>query len=415
MRRSGAWYDYYADYSAHFVEDILAHLAIPQTAIVLDPWNGSGTTTQVAEDKGLLAFGYDINPVMIIVARARRLDPDFSINLSGLCNDVIKKAVQHKHRYELNHDPLRTWLSDRSVCVIRNIECAIQSLLLDQAYTPICKLVDYDKVNSLVSAFYTSLFQTVRNLLRPFQASNPTWIKEPKTSTEIADIDADKIFEVFRGYIRGTIQLLESRRLKRTNTTNNPIINVASSMDIPMRDAEATVVISSPPYCTRIDYAVATKPELAVLGYSQEEVSSLRNRIIGTTTIFNKDITASISWGETCNSFLSSVYRHGSKASNTYYYRNFLQYFNSMYRSVKEINRVMSSDGICVLVVQDSYYKDIHNDLPQIFVEFAMEFKWKLFIREDYPIDRTMAGINRQAKRYRSSSSAVESVLVFHK
>lgn len=409
------WYDYYADYSARFVEDVLTHLAIPQTAIVLDPWNGSGTTTQVSEDKGFLAFGYDINPVMVIVARARRLDPDSSINLPGLCNDIIRKAAEHKYSYALNHDPLHTWLSDRSVRIVRDIECAIQSLLLDQAYTPLCKLANYDKVNSLVSVFYTALFQTVRSLLRPFQSSNPTWIKEPKTSSEIVDVDASKILGTFKEYISGTIRLLESRKSTRTNTVNNSIINTASSMAIPMRDAEATVVVSSPPYCTRIDYAVATKPELAVLGYSQEEISSLRDRIIGTTTIFNKDIAALPSWGETCNSFLDLVYHHNSKASNTYYYRNFLQYFDSMYCSLKEIDRVTSNDGICALVVQDSYYKDVHNDLPQIFVEFAINFKWKLLIREDYPIGRTMAGINRQTKRYRSSSSAVESVLVFNK
>ncbi len=79
------------------------------------------------------------------------------------------------------------------------------------------------------------------------------------------------------------------------------------------------------------------------------------------------------------------------------------------------MSRVLSNDGFCTLVVQDSYYKDVHNDLPQMFVDFAASMKWRLRVRENFPIGRTMAGINRQTKRYRSSASAVESILVFQK
>lgn len=129
--RASIWYDYYADFSARFVEEVLTYLAIPKTALVLDPWNGSGTTTQVAEDRGLLAFGYDINPAMVIVARARRLDPDCSINMPGLCNDIIRKAINYKHGFPLEQDPLCTWLSKRSAQIVRDIERAIQALLLN--------------------------------------------------------------------------------------------------------------------------------------------------------------------------------------------------------------------------------------------------------------------------------------------
>ncbi|WP_410712175.1 DNA methyltransferase [Bradyrhizobium sp. BEA-2-5] len=39
--------------------------------VVLDPWNGSGTTTSVANGAGLTAVGIDINPAMAVVAKAR--------------------------------------------------------------------------------------------------------------------------------------------------------------------------------------------------------------------------------------------------------------------------------------------------------------------------------------------------------
>jgi hypothetical protein len=43
------------------------------TDIVLDPWNGSGTTTLVAQKLGIKSFGLEINPVMTIHARAKNL------------------------------------------------------------------------------------------------------------------------------------------------------------------------------------------------------------------------------------------------------------------------------------------------------------------------------------------------------
>ena len=42
---------------------------------MLDPWNGSGTTTYAAAQLGHSSIWLDLNPVMVIVARARLLSP----------------------------------------------------------------------------------------------------------------------------------------------------------------------------------------------------------------------------------------------------------------------------------------------------------------------------------------------------
>ena len=410
------WYEYYADYSQSFVEDVLDHFASCRGARVLDPWNGSGTTTQVAEDRGLRAYGYDINPAMVVVAKARRVDPDCSTSLLSLCKDIVGKASNYTDATLLEADLLAEWLSNRSVGTIRNIERAIQRLLIDQDYAPLSKMQDLNGINSLVSVFYACLFQTVRDMLTAFRSSNPTWIKIPRTSDEVLNFAQDDIFQAFTQHVTRTMDALESRKATRLSLElHNAVIDIASSTLMPMSNGHADVVISSPPYCTRIDYAVATRPELAVLGYSKVEMDDLRDKMIGTTTIFNKELAPEPEWGESCCSFLASVSNHKSKASNTYYYHTFLQYFDSIYRSLTEINRVLSGNGVCILVVQDSYYKDVHNDLPRTFLEMGLSLNWCLNIREDYPIHQTMAGINRGTRRYRSSSNAVESVLVFNR
>ena len=125
-----SWYDYYAGYSPDFVQNVLTYLNLNNDAVILDPWNGSGTTTQVAEDAGYFAIGYDINPVMVIVAKARILDPGVFASLSSLCNDLLKKAVSYQSPLHLNEEPLEIWLTHESAIFVRNIERAIQQLLV---------------------------------------------------------------------------------------------------------------------------------------------------------------------------------------------------------------------------------------------------------------------------------------------
>ena len=48
---NAASYSYYAGYSLSFAERLIQHLPFDTDSIILDPWNGSGTTTFAAAKK----------------------------------------------------------------------------------------------------------------------------------------------------------------------------------------------------------------------------------------------------------------------------------------------------------------------------------------------------------------------------
>ena len=50
---------------------------------------------------------------------------------------------------------------------------------------------------------------------------------------------------------------------------------------MPIKEQSVSHILSSPPYCTRIDYAVATALELGLLGYTRTEFNSLRLSLLG--------------------------------------------------------------------------------------------------------------------------------------
>lgn len=194
------------------------------------------------------------------------------------------------------------------------------------------------------------------------------------------------------------------------------ILKVASSEKLPLQTSSIDFVLASPPYCTRIDYAVATSAELSLLGFGEGSgFKELRRGLIGSVTVPKASPSISQTWGPTCLNFLDALYGHESKASATYYYKNHLQYFSSLSASVAEVGRVLRSAGGCVLVVQDSYYKDLHNDLPVVLTEMAAASGLALTERNDFPLSRTMAGVNPGTKGYRESFNATESVLTFQK
>lgn len=417
------WFRYYAGYTPGFVNDVLNQLELPHDAVILDPWNGAGTTTQVAIDRGCGALGFDINPVLVIVAKARILDSSVQGSLVTLANDILAKAAQSgPHSGAVSSDPLDAWLTPQSAAHFRNIESAIQKLLVDvPEYQVIFRSHSLQTLSSLACYFYVALFNTLRTFLNHFRASNPTWIKIPKTEGEQVNIDQEQIHQTYRKVAIEMAKVLQEIPVNvRPPQAKKYQIEVASSVSIPIENASVDAVISSPPYCTRIDYAMATRPELALLGCSaSDDLKELRNKMIGTPTIDSRrEISTEIPnslWGETCSSFLKSVTNHTSKASESYYLKYFTQYFFLIHQSLIELNRVLKSKGICVLVVQDSYYKDIHNDLATIFTEICYELGWTLSHQVCFPVKRTLAGINRGTQKYRKTFGATESVLFFKK
>jgi DNA modification methylase len=416
-KRSSDLFHYYAGFSPEFVRDILAGLNISPDAVIMDPWNGSGTTTQVANDLGFSAIGFDLNPVMVIVAKAKLLNCSKGVRQKILedLDSVIRTASNLENEKSSSEEPLNDWLDPKSALCFRNLERAIHLLLVNNDYSPIYARYSLGHLSSLASFFYLALFKTLRSFLSIYVSSNPTWIKR---SLAKEDYLHPSPAEIYKEMIKQIAKMIDTISFNGYGKINNIEIKIdrATSESLPLPNSSIDLVISSPPYCTRIDYAIATSPELALLGCSMNgDLKALRDHMIGTPTILNAMPEVRSEWGPSCRSFLNEVERHKSKASKSYYYRYHTQYYDSIYRSLLEIERTLVISGKCVIVVQDSYYKDIHNDLPKIFCEMADSLEWATVKRLDYQVKQTMAGCNKDVKKYRSKSNATESVLIFEK
>lgn len=409
--RSSDWYRYYAGYSPEFVEDALDALELETGATVLDPWNGSGTTTFVAHEKGFAPLGFDANPALVVIARARLLGPEVVESLEPLAADVLEHADGLAHDQLLEEEPLENWLQPDSARQVRRIEWAIQHVLIDHdRYGRLSDDRAFDRMSALAAFFYVALFESVRSELRPFVGSNPTWVKVPMAEERLT-LDPSILKTRFAAAVKRLAGRLGSH-LAAGASDPTAVVREANSLFLPVADESVGGVVTSPPYCTRIDYVIATRPELAVLGLGEDDLGALRGGMVGTPTIRAETPTHLDGWGPTATALLTSVEAHSSRASATYYRKYFTQYVDSFWRSLRELRRVLKPDGRAIVVVQDSYYKDLRIDLARIAGEMAEALGWRRIERTDFPIAKTKAAINPRARAWREGFSATESGLL---
>lgn len=401
-------FPYYAGFPESFVRTVLSSEAIKPGSVIYDPWNGSGTTTAVASEMGLPSIGIDINPVMVIVAKARLLPRSELSSLRPLAAAVLERA--RAGNAELNAtDPLARWFVPKTARILRGVERGIRDLLVEQkaGWT-------VDEISSMAAMLYVALFSSYREHTRAFRGSNPTWLKAPKDQKDRVRITSSAVEAGFRQAIDRVSSLYDA-------PTRNPL--GASPGDIRLADATSIVpptrvdcILTSPPYCTRIDYTAATRVELAIVdALLKIDPAELSRSMIGTTKVPTHIVERKQSWGETCNRFLDAVQAHKSKASSGYYLRTHLDYFDKMHRSMANMTDALRKDGFAIMILQDSYYKEVHNDVPQVISEMAAGCGLNLKQRRDFKSPNCMSRINSRSPSRETRSGAVESVLVFRK
>ncbi len=383
--------------------------------MVLDPWNGSGTTTQVASKLGFRAIGCDINPVMIIVSRARCLPPADGDSIEPLANKVIWQASTATANVA-EDDLLLGWFDNKSAESIRCIEASVREYLLG-AWTLRSDGTHFECMSSLAATFYVALFLTCRSLVSGFQSSNPTWLRRRKTGEAQIGIERDAILKAFKGCLDGMSSHLaagSSEPALDLREQGAIDIHLADSTKLALPEASVDFVLTSPPYCTRIDYTAATRIELAVIApLLNTPTSELSRQMIGSTRVPLDEITPNYRWGETCAKFLTAVRSHTSRASSGYYLKTHLDYFDKLSSSINRVRAAMKPGAMAVLVVQDSYYKDVRNDLPTIVSEMGALSGLTFLGSKEFRLARSMSGVNPYTRVYKRRPGALEAVLSF--
>ncbi|CAK2030792.1 putative site-specific DNA-methyltransferase (cytosine-N(4)-specific) [Vibrio crassostreae] len=392
-----SWHPYYAGYSECFVNSVLSIESenLTQKSIILDPWVGSGTTGVVCQKKGLNCIGVDINSSMAIfsASKSSKILAKLKSESASTLNRIFSRAKKNRTHYDTSH--LNEIMSRSFSLKMTRLLVAIE----DELYT------DSVRVEPFIAFFKSVLLVSNRQLMGYKSGSNPTWFK--KTSPTQC-LPFTTIEQVYRQNFYSMLSDLDEIFALQTSDFS---VYESSSISMPVSDDSVDLVITSPPYLTRIDYAVSTQVELLLLG-GAKRYRAIRENTIGTTTIFSQRNYGDNSWGELCNDVISAINSHPSYSSQNYYIKNKIQYFDSSYQSLIELYRVLKTEANAYLVIQNSYYKEIPIPLPEIYMQMAklIGFSEAVCERRDV-LKTTMAHINAKSKRYEKNKIYYEDVI----
>jgi len=363
---------------------------------------------------GFPAIGLDLNPVMVIVARSRMLPGSEADTLPPLAAEVIRRASEDRVECA-EADPLLLWFEKDTADWLRSIELGIRSTLLGDL-TLTQHGANFDRISSIAATFYVALFNLTKALAAAFQSSNPTWLRKPKEGEARSHLPQLEITKRFLQKIKIMSDALFSKSDLLTFEPMPVSTRLFDSTSPFSLNDKVDFVLTSPPYCTRIDYTAATRIQLAVLHpLIAIPIDDLSRDMIGSIKVPKKQLRVRPEWGVRCVELLHKVRDHESYASSNYYFKTHVDYFDKIDRSMLNVATSLNDGGAAVLVVQDSHYKEIHNDVPSIISDISERHSLKLKRRDDFEVKTSMSGINPRARAYNKHSKIVESVLCFQK
>lgn len=389
--RSGlhSWHPYYAGYSEKFVDSAIDFLKLDARSVLLDPWGGSGTTSVVASRRGLRSINTEINPVMSTFASAK------SPSVLRV-RDQIEAFFKHlqpssraKGRLWVPCESLESVMSAETAEMVRNL---VSQIPIDS--TAASSPPDHRRP-PLPSFLLAVFFVSLRQLGASRTLANPTWLKASHEKVSAGPIEFVQLLQHTAAAMLGD---LESFYGNSVHAADYETIE-CDVKSLPLTSASVDAVITSPPYLTRIDYAVSTMPEMMFFG-DLRRLDAVRHETMGAPVIKRIDRVQRPVWGERCNSLLNAIASHDSKAAKSYYWKNIIQYFMDMEAGLLEIGRVLKYGGSGLIVVQSSYFKEHEIELGEIYVEMCLGLGLhaEIAFRED--VKTHMAHVNTKSSKY---------------
>ena len=238
---------------------------LPAHTVVLDPMMGSGTVLRTAIDCGCRAIGRDVDPLAVLMARVWTTPLD-TRNLRTYAAQLIHDA-NNLHA----DDVILPWIDD-------DLET---SLFIDYWFGERQK-ADLRKLSYLMQAVRGPEGDALRIALSRIiiTKSNGASLARDVSHSRPHRVMLENTFSVMEGFLRSVgyvaKQLEDYPPHDRADTCQEDARNLIS-----IANSSVDVVITSPPYLNAIDYLRGHRLSLVWLGYSLNELRSIRIGSIG--------------------------------------------------------------------------------------------------------------------------------------
>lgn len=290
---------------------------------VADIFCGCGTVAVEARRLGIDFWGCDLNPVAVLLAKAKTNIYDINV-VTQIGENIIKQFSDNDiaDEYSMANERLQYWFLQSQYNELNHLKKIIDNYEMDEEYHTLFLCV-FSSILKSTSKWLTKSIKpqvdpnkTIHNVLKTFQ----------------------KQLNVFKKAIAETDFLADAKiEIERAN-----ILDVTEKNCVDL-------IITSPPYVTSYEYADLHQLSSLWLGYT-EDYTELRNNSIGSLYNVEKEVQWRLS---------GTAQKIVENFSNNAQGKSIARYYSQMCEVTKKCYQLLKNNGKCIFVIGDTEYKKI--------------------------------------------------------
>ena len=394
------WYRMVFAYSDQIIYDLIEKFDITKDDLILDPFNGTGTTTLAAKQKGIDAIGTDASPAGVLAGKVkttwnidlrefsrrrngllrtiepvfRQIDSENNVTLSSFRDDGESVTLD---RYDLS-EPEKTpkgWLSEKPRKKMLVLRYHIEAMP-DDCVTDVFRL-----------AMVAILPEDVANVGFGPEA----YRKSSKENVDVYTIFDNKLDKIEADLRRAQAAIADGFEAGESEvfaadarTIADTLREKSTLLHSDEHEGEIDYLITSPPYPAEHDYTRNQRLELIWLSVLTDnndlqriKKSSIRSHTKNIYVADNEGEQVNIRENERIDTIVTEMERiieeediqHGF---GQYYPRVVEEYFAGMQRHFEQASKIMAPGGKACYVVADSgSYWEVPIETGEILKELA--------------------------------------------
>ena len=379
------WYRYIQDFTGDFALAWLKSLA-SESQLIWEPFAGSGTTLVAAKMLGMPSIGYDLNPLMVDVARVKI---DWNIDTSVVVRDANR----------IFNDVMASGSLEPSDAVKGKWDVYGDQLALDG-------VLHYPADKKLEKWISPQVLLRFQNILREIERSEPGVRDFLRVAVASLVVPASNMtfrpnicyearptldFPVARVFLDRTTQMAKDfDALPRGSKASSSVFVGDARTDGP---SGADVIFTSPPYPNDMEYIHQTRLELALLEYAhnQSDLTKLKKQMISSSV---KLVYRENEWQKKSGLEVDSVNAVCSQIAETLIGKNWgwnaadmtAQFFGGMRSVLQNWNERLLPNGVAAVVIGDSAFNGVKVPTDLLLADVAKNHG---FVCEDIEVFRT--------------------------
>ena len=387
------WYYYKEGFSPDIVEKAIELSEINKNDIILDPFNGSGTTTLTSALKGYKSLGIEVNPFTSFLSRVKIQNIEKECFLSVqqyIFDNVNEGAISSLKGYSTFTKTKKNdkWLFNDSV-----LNSFTGGWLATKNIKSI-KLKQIIKLALIISAMQNCNATRDGKCLR-YRESWKNNKYNKTTFLKALQVNLSMIFEDIEQYpITGQPKIItgDARKILQSNNIQ-----------------KFKLCITSPPYLNTFDYSDIYRPELFLGNFvnNNKELYNLRLNTIRSHIQAKWESPIISEFGELYKSSMEHILKHKNELMDKRVPMMIQAYFEDMLNMLKLLRNKADKDSQLWIIVSNSAYADKEISVDLIIAEMATLANWKL---KEVEVLRNIK--RRKTKHSPSINKLRESVIV---